>query len=260
MGLVQGLKRLNQVVKDVRAFGPGVLVLLRPGVRKGGPISLALNIGNITLRPQETDLRAFRQVFMRGEYDLDRLPGASPIRVRYDAIVASGKLPVIIDAGANVGAATLWFKKLFPKAAIVAVEPDPDNAALLRRNVAALPDVEIKEAAIGSEPGFVSLDGDLGAWGVQTTRSDKGCPIVTMNECFASVADGEPLFAKIDIEGFEEDLFTKNLEWVDKVQAILLEPHDWMLPGKKSSRPFQKVMGARDFDLMICGENLVYVR
>jgi FkbM family methyltransferase len=43
---------------------------------------------------------------------------------------------VVIDVGANVGAATILFATGFPKCRVIAVEPAPDTVALLQRNVA----------------------------------------------------------------------------------------------------------------------------
>ena len=40
----------------------------------------------------------------------------------------------------------------------------------------------------------------------------------------------------------------------------MIEPHDWLLPGSGTSTDFQKAMAERGFDLLISGENLLYVR
>jgi hypothetical protein len=98
------------------------------------------------------------------------------------------------------------------------------------------------------------------SWATQTERSDSGTRIVTMGDAFNEVANGKAFIAKIDIEGFENDLFAKNLEWLDSVSAVFIEPHDWRFPGQHTSRAFQCAMGCRDFHLFLVGENLLYVR
>jgi len=45
-------------------------------------------------------------------------------------------VPVIIDAGGNIGLAAFWFARAFPQACIVSVEPDAANFAILSRNLA----------------------------------------------------------------------------------------------------------------------------
>ena len=65
---------------------------------------------------------------------------------------------------------------------------------------------------------------------------------------------------KIDIEGFEEDLFSKNTEWLMDTKAVIIEPHDWMFPGRYSSQSFQAAIAGEQFELLIRGENLIYIR
>ncbi|WP_342353833.1 hypothetical protein [Methylobacterium dankookense] len=50
------------------------------------------------------------------------------------------------------------------------------------------------------------------------------------------------LLVKIDIEGFESELFASNTEWVDKAFAIIIEIHDDRLPGQHSSRAMQRAL------------------
>ena len=85
--------------------------------------------------------------------------------------------------------------------------------------------------------------------------------VVTVPELVARCGEGAELFiVKVDIEGFESDLFAANLEWLDQAAAVMIEPHDWLLPGSGTSTDFQKAMAERGFDLLISGENLLYVR
>ena len=82
---------------------------------------------------------------------------------------------------------------------------------------------------------------------------------ITIQDALAAVPNGVPFVTKIDIEGFESDLFASNLDWIDDMVMVLIEPHDWMVPGQFSSHSFQQAMGARRFELFINGENLIYV-
>lgn len=41
---------------------------------------------------------------------------------------------------------------------------------------------------------------------------------------------------------------------------VIIEPHDWMLPGQLSSRSFQQAMARHLFELFMRGENIFYVR
>lgn len=250
--------RVRRNVELFRYFGLGALRRF-----DGSPVTRVTmkGVGPLHLRLADSDFAAFKQVFVGREYDLGAIGGAGQrVAARYDAILKTGRVPVIVDAGANVGAASLWFARNFPEAHVVAIEPDPENARLLRLNVAATPRVSVVEAAVAGTPGKVSLAGNGMGWAVQTVRSDAGSlPAITMDDAVATVANGDPFIAKIDIEGFESDLFAGDQGWIDRTPVIIVEPHDWLLPGRGTSQAFQAAMGSRQFELFISGENLIYV-
>jgi FkbM family methyltransferase len=45
------------------------------------------------------------------------------------------KDPVIIDVGAHIGMAILYFKKMYPEAVVIAVEPNERNVEFLQKNI-----------------------------------------------------------------------------------------------------------------------------
>jgi FkbM family methyltransferase len=70
--------------------------------------------------------------------------------------------PRIVDLGAHIGAATLHFLEHFPTARVLAVEPNPQTAALLRRMVAVNrleEQCEVRQAAAGVAPGHAAMEG-----------------------------------------------------------------------------------------------------
>lgn len=185
-------ERIAANISDVRHFGPAFVLrhLGRFAKDRIARVSVP-GLGPVHLRAGESDVAAIRQVFGKRDYDTSWPPQVGArIRARYEAILAAGKRPIIVDAGANIGAASLWFGQVYPDAAIVAVEPDPGNAAVLRRNVGGRPGHVILEAAIGAEPGYVVLSdagSDLG-WAVQTKRAESGLPIVTVQDAYRARA------------------------------------------------------------------------
>jgi FkbM family methyltransferase len=217
--------------------------------------------GRIAIRRRNSDYATLRQVFVNKEYAIENDAVEADIRSRYSDILSNGQKPVIIDAGANIGLATLWFKSQFPEATVISIEPDAENFAVLKENVTASDTVLLVDAAVGSLPGSVSLiRGGMG-WAVQTQRTrGNGVNIITIDDAIALVPNGVPLIVKIDIEGFESDLFGDNLAWLDTTFAVFIEPHDWMDPSKRTSQAFQRAFGERDFNVYLRGENLLYVR
>jgi FkbM family methyltransferase len=254
MGFVSAI---SANLKDARALGWG---FLGRQMAKDVYDWTIPGIGPASLRPGTTDAEVFRQVFTHREYDLSRLRRLDQVTAMYDAILTDGRVPLIIDAGANIGVASLWFAHQFPRARIIAIEPEPANAALCRKNVANLDSIRVEEAAIGASPGHITLDNPAQkAWSPRSQRSDGGIPVVTINDLVASVSGAELLIAKIDIEGFESDLFAANLQWLDKARVVIVEIHDWMMPGRRTSFSLQRAMADRQFEMMISGENLVYI-
>lgn len=249
---------------DAVRLGPAVL-LRHFGRLSAQPIQTVhlRNHGPIKIRRHESDLSVLREVFGERAYDMARHPHvAARLDQRYRAILATGRRPVVLDCGANIGAATIAFAETWPRAAFVAIEPDPGNAAMARRNLVGTPNHLLLEAAIGSVPGHAALsnDGDGFAWGVRTTRAQAGVPIVTIDQALAYVPDGEPFACKIDIEGFEEDLFARDTGWIDRFEIIMVEPHDWLLPGRRSSRHLQRAMAERGMEMIVQGHSIFYLR
>jgi FkbM family methyltransferase len=225
---------------------------------------VALNIrgfGRMIIRTNSSDACTLRQVFRDHDYDVMRFPQGKGILQAYTTLLKRHEIPIIIDAGANIGAAAIWFAKVFPQAFVLAIEPEPHNADLCRRNVASVERITVIEAALGATPGHSSISKSAGqSWSFQTFRSHQGTiPTVTIAELVKSIPNGRLFAAKIDIEGSESDVFSQNTEWLDDVTFLFLEPHDWLLPGAKTSREFQKRVAQNDFDLVVAGENLLYV-
>lgn len=248
--------------REARDLGAPYAVRRRLPMRNGECRVRVRGVGPVVIRRGTSDATVFSQVFSERQYDLHWFPQNAALIRRYGAILASGKQPLIIDAGANNGASALWFAQQYPDALIVAVEPEASNADVCRRNTSTA-HVETVEAAIGSTPGHVTVHSDGEAtWSTTTTRtSDDGTPIVTIAGIVEAHRPSCELFiVKIDIEGFESDLFATNTEWIAAATAVILEPHDGKFPGARTSRSFQRALSSDDFDLLISGENLVYVR
>lgn len=171
----------------------------------------------VLARPNTSDLAAFEEVF-GGAYD----------------ITLSPEPRTIFDLGANVGYASVAFALRYPGARVLAVEPEPSNATLARRNVASLP-VDVVEAAVWPRESTLFLrDSGKGRWGFQVREAlGEGRPVRAITMDALMELAGVPFvdLAKIDIEGSELELFSENTGWLENVGVVAIELHDRLRSG-----------------------------
>jgi FkbM family methyltransferase len=252
----------REFLRGCATFGPSFLVSFFRS-RVEGRIRVVNRVwGKLYLRDGQSDLSVYRAIFVKMELNIQKFPQYSRIKRRCDEIVARGRVPIILDLGANIGVSSVWFALMFPQAKILAVEPDPDNVVLCRLNAGQFTNIKVVAAAIGARRGKVDLatPNEL-AWAIQTRRSDSGSvSVVTVDDLLSDEGpDADIFLVKVDIEGFERDLFQDNLEWIDSAAAIIVEPHDWLFPDEETSQPLQRALVARGREILICGEHLLFV-
>jgi FkbM family methyltransferase len=207
----------------------------------------------------EVDLGTLGQVFIDEHYGLEKLPRWADLLAYRNALLAQGKKPLIIDCGGNVGFAARYFAENHPGSLVLCIEPDPDNAAQARRNNDGQ-QVVVFQAAIGSEASRGRIiDPGVGNNAFRIDRSEAGSiEILAVNDLLRHYGPPEyvPFIAKIDIEGFEADLFSRNTEWIERFPLLIVELHDWMLPRSASTGPFLRAIAPQNRDFVYYGENV----
>ena len=206
------------------------------------------------------DKGAIQQVFSRQDYDIGHMHQTPAL---FGWMARQKKPPLIIDAGAHIGCATIWFKHQFPTARIVAVEPEPENFRLLSQNTMGMEGVSTVHGAVASYNGRGYLrDPGRSSWAFRVdarSTPDDGEPKVkmhTMRRLMAMEPDAVPFIAKVDIEGGEAELFSHNCAWLADFPLTILEIHDWLLMGQASSRNFLLAVALGNFDVVQSHENL----
>lgn len=168
-----------------------------------------------------SDIDVFSQIFREEEY-APLLDIATP--------------RTILDLGANIGCSSAYFLNRFPQARVIAVEPDPRNVALCRRNLAPYGDrAMVIHGAVWPENGTLELmdneSGDEREWGVQVRATDRpDAPRAIPAYDIATLCDlaGAPSIdiLKIDIERSEIELFARRTEtWLARINNICIELH-----------------------------------
>jgi FkbM family methyltransferase len=203
------------------------------------------------------------QIYTNADYDLRFMIRYQELMEKFLKAESVGQKNLIIDCGANIGLSARYFAEEFPGALVVAIEPDASNFKMAVRNCEHLSNVVIKNCAIGSKKGFVKIanqDADSNAFTTIRENSDQGIEIVTVPEILSDY-DGHQLFlAKIDIEGFESDLFQQETDWVKSAAIIIIELHDWLFPRRGTSINFLRVISEEDRDFIFKGENIFSIR
>jgi FkbM family methyltransferase len=206
------------------------------------------------------DKTAIRQCFQQEQYDMPKRDHGVLTERLYQQIIAAGKQPLIVDCGANIGASVLWFTTRYPRAHVLALEPAPDNFALLQMNCAGL-DADLIKAGIGGADGIAHLtDVGSGTMAYRTTLSEEGPEVAmfTMATLLASKPHSHyvPFILKIDIEGGEKSLFEGDCSAISRFPLIIMEPHDWLLPGAGSSLSFFRFHAAAGREFCMKDENI----
>jgi FkbM family methyltransferase len=217
---------------------------------------------DLFFRPGSSDSGVIGQIFYDHAYDLRRLRRHSELAEFLQKARASGKKPLIIDAGANIGASTIYFAGQCPDALVIALEPESENFQLLVKNTKGLNVVPLQCALAGSPMKARIIDPGEGFWGfrvepVNEQFSGKAVDCVTVNDLYKRYqSEFFAFIVKMDIEGAEKEVFSANGEWVTSTPLVIIEVHDWLLPKQGTALPFLQCIANQNRDFVHISENI----
>ena len=209
------------------------------------------------------DLTMIYQIFYNEDYDIKKFIRHEEIYEFYsNCIKVNKKIPLIIDCGGNIGLATKYFSKTFSKSKIICIEPNENNIEQAKKNNKNNFNIDFLKAAVGSVNGEGKIDDySMPNSMFQVTIEKKGdFPIICINSILKKYQQFVPFIIKIDIEGFESELFSKNTEWIDMFPLVIIELHDWMLPKTANSNNFLKEISKLDRDFLYFNENIFSIK
>ena len=175
----------------------------------------------IRYRLNKGDLHSIREIWFEEDYHLP-------------FTATSG---VLLDLGANIGMTSLWLAKRYPFTQVIAVEPDPNNAALVRQNlelngIAA----QVLEAAIGPKEATARFEfGEFSNLG-RLSETGSLVPVISVGSILQKFAVTRFALTKIDIEGGEQELFDGPTEWLARTDAIIIEFHPTVVDYPRLTR------------------------
>jgi FkbM family methyltransferase len=167
------------------------------------------------------------------------IPDSASFLFMYDEIFreeiykfkTKNQTPYIIDGGANIGLASIYFKKLYPNAEIVAFEPDSDIFTILKSNIKAFNFKGVKLINKGlwnteKYLSFKSEGADAGLLGEFDNTIPEGnqVEVASLRPYLSKTVD----FLKLDIEGAETVVLKDIAEDLDNVARIFVEYHSFV--------------------------------
>jgi FkbM family methyltransferase len=208
------------------------------------------------------DLAVFDQIFLDLQYDLSRHKQLHELEKTY-AEWTKGKtdlrIPLIVDVGSNNGISSSFLGLVWPESTVIGIEPDLGNFELAKRNA---PNAVFTWGAVTDEDGLVSISNpESDEWGYMVQKDSNGeIPSFSIRSLLNKYPDKNPFILKIDAEGSEASIFSGDVAWLDLFPLVIIELHDWMLPGQANSANFLRASAGKNRDLVLQGENLLSFR
>ena len=180
--------------------------------------------------------------YQDSRYLLDRLP-LVPRETPSERVILRehirGENPLILDVGANLGSSVAFYRRLFPKARVIAFEPDPETFQRLRRRHGRAPNVTLLNCGVGAMPGrltlkrnthsstnsFLEVD-ESSSWVRDTPGFRKinsvEVDVVTLDNIAHSLSLDYIDFVKSDTQGFEPEVLAGARQLLEEKRIGLL--------------------------------------
>jgi FkbM family methyltransferase len=239
----------KRLVPLIKAFGftDGIIFFIRRIFKKDGWYASSLYKTRIYLRKKYADNYTFKQVFLEDQYNF-HIP----------FIPAT-----IIDGGANIGLASVYFAHRFPQASIVAIEPSQENFQVVEKNIAGCTKVKAKLGGIWNDNTHLAIvnakDNDNAFMVEEVEASTQGSiPAYSIGSIVQEMNWSTIDLLKLDIEGSEKEVFEKNYEsWLPHTKMIIIEVHDHMRKG--AAKSVFAAMNKYNFSFSMHHENLLFI-
>lgn len=224
---------MSTIGKAIKHYGlKGLLAYARVKTGSTEDLRLPLVRNTIRLRNNTDDVKLFKQLMFHREYEF-----RSPIDPKF-----------IIDAGANIGLSALFFITSYPTAEIVAIEPELENFHLLCHNTRNYPNISCIHAGLWSNTTALKVTNPNAPEKIQAVSTEDVLALYNK-----SVID----LYKIDIEGAEKEIFSKNHQWLKKTKILIIELHDRKKQG--CTRAFFDTLRHYNFECRPFGQNFLLI-
>lgn len=184
--------------------------------KKEGEASLQM-FGYKVVSPSYFELLyLFREIFLDQQY----------------LLTSKEKAPVIVDCGANIGLATLFFKKMNPMCSIICFEPNPRAYSFLKRNVESnfLQNVNLVNAGLADVIDEIYFYIDKNNTLISSIKEERGAkdkikiPTVVLSDY---IRGKNISLAKVDVEGAEWLILNDVIKTgtINNIKEFIFEYH-----------------------------------
>ncbi len=199
--------------------------------------------GKISLREVGSDILTFDEVIKQQVYK--------------NILSTLKRCDTVIDLGANIGLASLYFAAHYPSCRLFAVEPNANSyqilTANLRKLIASGRCRTIQAAVWGGEEVLVSdcsqAAEHYSAFKMKAANAEDGAEWTTLGLPIQKIIENSGFkridLLKVDIEGAEVELFKGDLRWLHDVTSIAIEFHG----DSRSECRFDDIMRDYQFDI-----------
>ncbi len=187
------------------------------------------------------DQNVYEEIFLNREYEID-----------------FGHPKIIIDAGAHVGYASVFFATRYPDAKIIAIEPEDNNFNLLQINTTSFANISPIKAGLWNCNTFLKIDNpDADNWSFRVieTKEDSGFFGISLPRVMQDFGIEKIDILKIDIEGSEIEILNDHHLWLPQVDNIIIELHDRFRPGCKDK--LEEALTEYSYNRFESGESVV---
>lgn len=197
---------------------------------------------NIKLRSNSSDIEVFEQIFINEEYKF----------------ATDNEPQIIIDAGANIGLASIYYSIIYPKSKIIAIEPETSNYELLKENTKKYSNIHCINKALWNKNVYLKISNpndEKFSFIVEESINDDGISAITIDELMKQYNISFIDILKIDIEGAEKEVFSNQPTWLSDVGIVIIELHDTKKVG--CSRSFYTSIEPFVINEFRKGENII---
>jgi len=216
-----GYRSLLDVPKDFLLRSTAEIYARRGNPPVSWPLALHLRKlpDPVYLRVANSDFLVLGEIFDRDEY----------------AQIKNWDLPKdarVVDLGANIGLASVYFASFLPDAHVVAVEPDEENCRLIKKNCRRLLKdgrLHVLRGFIAAKDGTAGIDRNVRAWAFHKVDTidpkHEAVPCISMQHLLETSGFDRIDLLKCDIEGSERELIQDCTPWIGCVKHLIVETH-----------------------------------